>query len=91
MYLRQYWAKFGPTTLFVLLWSSGAIFSRWGLDNGSSFAILTWRFIIALAFLSFLCIQRHRFLPPKGGRLKNSMGRFTYHWWLFYLLSFSAR
>lgn len=72
MYLRQYWAKFGPTTLFVLLWSSGAIFSRWGLDNGSSFAILTWRFIIALAFLSFLCIQRHRFLPPKGSRLKTA-------------------
>ncbi|WP_311753857.1 DMT family transporter [Proteus columbae] len=72
MYLRQYWAKFGPTTLFVLLWSSGAIFSRWGLDNGSSFAILTWRFIIALAFLSILCIQRHRFLPPKGSRLKTA-------------------
>lgn len=72
MYLRQYWAKFGPTTLFVLLWSSGAIFSRWGLDNGSSFAILTWRFIIALAFLSFLCIQHHRFLPPKGSRLKTA-------------------
>ncbi|MBG6027095.1 DMT family transporter [Proteus mirabilis] len=72
MYLRQYWAKFGPTTLFVLLWSSGAIFSRWGLDNGSSFAILTWRFIIALAFLSILCIQRHRFLPPKGIRLKTA-------------------
>ncbi|WP_193015794.1 DMT family transporter [Proteus sp. FME41] len=72
MYLRQYWAKFGPTTLFVLLWSSGAIFSRWGLDNGSSFAILTWRFIIALVFLSFLCFQRHRFLPPKGSRLKTA-------------------
>lgn len=72
MYLRQYWAKFGPTTLFVLLWSSGAIFSRWGLDNGSSFAILTWRFIIALAFLSILCIHRHRFLPPKGSRLKTA-------------------
>ncbi|WP_162556749.1 hypothetical protein [Proteus sp. TJ1640] len=40
MYLRQYWARFGPTTLFVLLWNSGAIFSRWGLDNGSSFAII---------------------------------------------------
>lgn len=72
MSLRQYWAKFGPTTLFVLLWSSGAIFSRWGLDNGSSFAILTWRFVIALAFLSFLCFQRHRFLPPKGSRLKTA-------------------
>ncbi|QAV22843.1 DMT family transporter [Proteus hauseri] len=72
MQLRQYWAKFGPTTLFVLLWSSGAIFSRWGLDNGSSFAILTWRFVIALAFLAVLCFQRHRFLPPKGRRLKTA-------------------
>lgn len=72
MYLRQYWTRFGPTTLFVLLWSSGAIFSRWGLDNGSSFAILIWRFIIALAFLAFLCLQRRRFLPPKGSRLKTA-------------------
>ncbi|CRL64737.1 hypothetical protein [Proteus penneri] len=40
MHLRQYWARFGPTTLFVLLWNSGAIFSRRSLDNGSAFAII---------------------------------------------------
>lgn len=72
MFLGQYWAKFAPTTLFVLLWSSGAIFSRWGLDNGSSFAILTWRFVIALLFLTLLCLQRRQFLPPKGSRLKTA-------------------
>lgn len=29
-----------PTALFVLLWSSGAIFSRWGLDHASPFVLL---------------------------------------------------
>lgn len=91
MYLGQYWAKFGPTTLFVLLWSSGAIFSRWGLDNGSSFAILTWRFIIALAFLSFFVYSTPSLFAPKRKSFKNGMGRLIDYWWLFHLLSFSTR
>lgn len=57
-----------PVTLFVLLWSSGPIFSRWGLEHGSSFAILIGRFAVALLFLSAICLLRKRFLPPKGTR-----------------------
>ena len=40
-----------PTALFVLLWSSGAIFSRWGLDDASPFVLLALRFGMALVFL----------------------------------------
>ena len=39
------------TTLFVLLWSSGAIVSKWGLAYASPFAFLMVRFVIALAAL----------------------------------------
>ena len=37
------------TALFVLLWSSGAIVSKWGLMYASPFAFLLVRFLIALA------------------------------------------
>ena len=30
-------AAFGPTALFVLLWSSGALFAKWGLAYASAF------------------------------------------------------
>ena len=39
------------TCLFVLLWSSGAIFSKWGLAHASPFAFLFIRFAIALCGL----------------------------------------
>lgn len=42
------------TSLFVLLWSSGAIFSKWGLTQASPFAFLLLRFIIALMGLVLL-------------------------------------
>ncbi|MEP6772784.1 MAG: EamA family transporter, partial [Polaromonas sp.] len=38
------WATFGPTSLFVLLWSSGALFSKLGLQHASPFAFLALRF-----------------------------------------------
>ncbi|MDL2267863.1 DMT family transporter [Desulfovibrio sp. OttesenSCG-928-G15] len=65
-----------PVTLFVLLWSSGPIFSRWGLEHGSSFAILIGRFTVALLFLSVICLLRKRFLPPKGKRLTAALTGF---------------
>lgn len=59
---------FLSTALFVLLWSSGAIFSRWGLDHASAFAFLTLRFAIALAVLGAFGLWRRRWLPAPGTR-----------------------
>lgn len=51
--------------LFVLLWGSGAIFTRWGLDHGSPIAFLVLRFGLALVFLTALR-GRRRWLPAPG-------------------------
>ena len=51
--------------LFVLLWGSGAIFTRWGLDHGSPIAFLVLRFGLALLFLTALR-GRRRWLPAPG-------------------------
>ncbi|AOM39973.1 DMT family transporter [Xenorhabdus hominickii] len=63
---KTLWNTYGSTSLFVLLWSSGAVFSRWGLDHSSSFAILTVRFAIAFLFLLLLCLFRKRYFPMQG-------------------------
>ena len=65
---RLFWTTLGSTTLFVLLWSSGGIFSRLGLDHASPFAFLTLRFAIALSALVLLGALRRESLPPKGAR-----------------------
>lgn len=66
--MRSYLHTWGPTALFVLLWGSAAIFSRWGLDHSSAFAILTFRFTAALLGLALLALFHRRWLPPKGQR-----------------------
>ena len=53
------------TSLFVLLWSSGAIFSKWGLAHASPFAFLLIRFAIALLALALL-IPLMKFQMPRG-------------------------
>lgn len=58
-----------PTALFVLLWSSGAIFSRWGLDHASAFILLVLRFALALAALLALGWRGRAWLPAPGARL----------------------
>jgi drug/metabolite transporter (DMT)-like permease len=58
------------TSLFVLLWSSGAIVSEVGLRHGSPFALLILRYGIALAVLSAFALRRGRFLPERGSRLR---------------------
>ncbi|WP_338648471.1 DMT family transporter [Pseudomonas sp. ML2-2023-3] len=55
------------TCLFVLLWSSGAIFSKWGLAHASPFAFLLIRFAIALMAL-VLIIPLMKFQMPRGAR-----------------------
>lgn len=55
------------TSLFVLLWSSGAIFSKLGLAHASPFAFLLVRFSIALLMLVLL-IPLFKFKLPKAGK-----------------------
>ncbi|MBH2889232.1 DMT family transporter [Serratia marcescens] len=62
------WANAGLATLFVLLWSSGAIFSRWGLEHASAFAFLFFRCAIALAVLLAIGLWRRQCLPAAGTR-----------------------
>ncbi|HAU97915.1 MAG TPA: EamA family transporter [Serratia marcescens] len=62
------WANAGLATLFVLLWSSGAIFSRWGLEHASAFAFLFFRCAIALAVLLAIGLWRRQCLPTPGTR-----------------------
>lgn len=51
MNLFSKFSGLAATSLFVILWSSGAIFSRYGLDHASPFAFLTLRFCVALIVL----------------------------------------
>jgi drug/metabolite transporter (DMT)-like permease len=56
--------------VFVLLWGSAAIFTRWGLDHGSPFALLILRFALALAVLLGIGLARRRWLPAPGTGLR---------------------
>lgn len=67
---KHLWAAYGPTTLFVLLWGSGGIFSRWGLDHSSAFAFLTVRFGMALLCLILIGVVGRRWLPAPGTRFQ---------------------
>ena len=86
------WAAIGPTVLFVLLWSAGAIFSKWGLEHASAFAFLLLRFALACVALGLLALTRRRWLPQPGTRRQLAMvgvlmtGGYT----IFYLLSLDA-
>ena len=57
-----------PTTAFVLLWSSGAIISKIGLQYGSPFALLVARYVVALVTLAGVAIWSGAFLPARGSR-----------------------
>ncbi|MCA8410537.1 MAG: DMT family transporter [Burkholderia multivorans] len=58
----------GATSLFVLLWSSGAIFAELGLRHASAFVFLAARFALASVVLLVLARLRGRWLPPRGER-----------------------
>lgn len=66
---RNAWTAYGSTSLFVLLWSGGAIFAKWGLFHASAFGFLLLRFTLALAVLLLVCAWRRRWLPEPGTRL----------------------
>ncbi|MDD2051393.1 DMT family transporter [Pseudomonas putida] len=64
---RQSVAAAASTSLFVLLWSSGAIFSKIGLAHASPFAFLLIRFALAL-FALCLLMPLLKFRRPRGGQ-----------------------
>lgn len=55
---------------FVLIWGSAAIFTRWGLDHASVFALLVCRYAVALAASIVLGSRSRRWLPEPGTRLQ---------------------
>jgi drug/metabolite transporter (DMT)-like permease len=67
---KHQFTVFGSTALFVLLWSSGAIFAKWGLEHSSALAFLILRFAIALITLLFIGTCRQQVLPIPGSRLQ---------------------
>lgn len=62
------WMTFLTMSLFVLLWGSAAIVTRWALDHSSVFAVLVLRFAIALLATLLLGFLNHRWLPKQGTR-----------------------
>lgn len=62
------WAAPAAMSSFVLLWGSAAIFTRWGLDHGSVFALLILRFAMALGVLLIIGVPRRQWLPEPGTR-----------------------
>ncbi|MGP0174737.1 DMT family transporter [Pseudomonas sp. NCHU5208] len=61
-------SRYGATTLFVLLWSGGAIFARLGLDHASPFAFLVLRFALASLALALIAGHSGIWLPERGLR-----------------------
>lgn len=77
------------TSLFVLLWSSGALFAKAGLAHASAFAFLSLRFAVALAVLSLLAWHRRSWLPRAGTRKRVALTGFVLVgcYSVFYLLA----
>ncbi|MFC0267077.1 DMT family transporter [Kushneria aurantia] len=64
--------SFAPMTLFVLLWGSAPVITRWGLDHASPLAFLVLRFALALLALLAIGARYRRWLPPRGSRLRTT-------------------
>lgn len=60
------WAVLGSTSLFVLLWGSGAIFSKFGLHYATPFAFLILRFVLAASVLLILGALQRQWRPLQG-------------------------
>lgn len=67
--LSSRWQNFASVSLFVLIWGSSAIFTRWGLDQSSVYLLLSLRFALALSALFIISrFSKQPLLPPKGKR-----------------------
>jgi len=62
------WTALATMSLFVLLWGSAAIFTRWGLDHGSVFSLLILRFALALGALLLIGLPGRAWWPQPGTR-----------------------
>ncbi|ABC30418.1 Permease of the drug/metabolite transporter (DMT) superfamily [Hahella chejuensis KCTC 2396] len=62
--------SYSATALFVLLWSSGAIFSKIGLESASAFAFLLLRFAIAFVVVLSIALSHGLWLPTPGTRVR---------------------
>lgn len=65
VFSRNNLVAYATTGLFVLLWSSGAIVSKWGLAYASPFAFLLVRFVIAL-LASVIAMRVAALALPEG-------------------------
>jgi drug/metabolite transporter (DMT)-like permease len=61
-------AAYGTTSLFVLLWSSGAIFAEIGIEHAPAFAFLLLRFALACTVLAGIGAYRRSWWPARGTR-----------------------
>lgn len=66
---KSQWTAYGSTSLFVLLWSSGAITAKLSLHYATPFAFLLMRLGLAFAALCLMAAHRKRWLPAPGTRL----------------------
>lgn len=89
VFVKTALAAYGSTALFVLLWSSGAIVSRLGLDHAPAFTFLVLRFALATSVLAALGACRGRWLPAPGTRLQVAVtgGLLTGGYSICYLLA----
>ncbi|MGF7159919.1 LPXTG-motif cell wall-anchored protein [Rhodoligotrophos appendicifer] len=62
------WTASAAMSTFVLLWASGTIVTRWGLDHSSVFALLIVRYGLALGALLLINLPSRRWLPKAGTR-----------------------
>lgn len=75
--IHRYASALVPTTAFVLLWSSGAIVSEIGLRYGSPFALLIFRYALALVVLVAFAIWNGKLLPDAGSRTRVALTGFS--------------
>ncbi|CAA9427087.1 MAG: Permease of the drug/metabolite transporter (DMT) superfamily [uncultured Ramlibacter sp.] len=86
------WTSHGPTASFVLLWSSGALFAKWGLASASPLAFLLLRFALAFIVLVALGLARGRLSPAPGTALRTGLtgALLIAGYSIFYLLALDA-
>ena len=63
-------SNFKYISIFVLLWGSAAIFTKWGLQHGATLPFLFFRFLIATLLISVFCLFSKQSLLPQNTAYK---------------------